>query len=353
MRSKARMTLPIAELSERLARYLSERDGVPTEISDVARIPGGASRETYRLKARQRGAVRGMILRRDPETSLIDTDRATEYAAYVAAFRSGVIPVPEPLVLEQDERHLGRPFSLTAEIPGCETNVQLIPPERRRKVAEQKWSILGRLAALDIDALDLRRHFPTPRPEEAARRELDYWAGVIEKDALQPQPIAEAAVRWLRRNLPPAPAKLALVHGDYRSGNFLFDGEGEIRGILDWEMAHLGDPLEDLGWSFDPLWAWPEKHLAGRLAPRLDAIRIFEAASGLKVDLDVFRWWEVFASLKAVAIWISSAEDFDHGANKEPILGAAGWLTADRQNRILVDRLSPVSKRVYTERLAP
>ena len=290
-----------------------------------------------------------MILRRDPESSLIDTDRATEFAAYAAAFRSGVIPVPEPLVLERSSDALGRPFSLTAEIPGCETNVQLIPREQLRKVAEQKWSILGRLAALDVDALGVRADVPVPRPERAALRELDYWALVIAKDALRPQPIAEAAVRWLRRNLPPAPPKLALVHGDYRSGNFLFDGDGEIRGILDWEMAHVGDPLEDLAWSLDPLWAWPDRHLAGRLAPRADAIRVFETASGLKVDLDVFRWWEVFASLKAAAIWVSSAEDFEHGATKEPILALAGWLTMDRQNRILVDRLSPHSRRQYTE----
>ena len=114
-------------------------------------------------------------------------------------------------------------------------------------------------------------------------------------------------------------------------------------------MAHVGDPLEDLAWSLDPLWAWPDRHLAGRLAPRADAIRVFETASGLKVDLDVFRWWEVFASLKAAAIWVSSAEDFEHGATKEPILALAGWLTMDRQNRILVDRLSPHSRRQYTE----
>jgi aminoglycoside phosphotransferase (APT) family kinase protein len=346
------MTLPIDELAERLGRYLSERDGVPTRVSDVARIPGGASRETYRLKATQGEATRGMILRRDPESSLIDTDRATEYAAYAAAFRSGVIPVPEPLVLEESNAPLGRPFSLTAEIAGCETNVQLLAPALLPKVAEQKWSILGRLAALDVDALGLGAALPRPRPEDAARHELDYWAGVIAKDALHPQPIAEAAIRWLRRNLPPAPPKLALVHGDYRSGNFLFDAAGEIRGVLDWEMAHVGDPLEDLGWSLDPLWAWPDRHLAGRLAPRLEAIRIFERASGLKVDLDVFRGWEVFAALKAAAIWVSSAEDFQRGAAKEPILGAAGWLTLDRQNRILVDRLSPSSRRVYTEALA-
>jgi aminoglycoside phosphotransferase (APT) family kinase protein len=345
------VTLAVEELAERLARYLTARDGAATQVGEVARIPGGASRETYRLRVTQRGATRGMILRRDPESSLIDTDRATEFAAYAAAFRSRVIPVPEPLVLERSDGPLGRPFSLTAEIYGCETNIQLLRPELRAKVSVEKWSILGRLAALDVEALGVRAELVIPAREECARRELEYWAAVIAKDALQPQPIAEAAVRWLRRNLPPAPPKLALVHGDYRSGNFLFDADGEIRGVLDWEMAHVGDPLEDLAWSFDPLWAWPDVHLAGRLAPRLEAIRIFEAASGLSVDLDVFRWWEVFAALKAAAIWVSSAEDFAHGASKEPILAIAGWMTLDRQNRILVDRLSPVSRRVYTERL--
>lgn len=345
------MTLAIPELSERLGHYLSTRDGVATEIVDVARIPGGASRETYRLTAVQGGERRGMILRRDPESSLIDTDRATEFAAYGAAHRSGVIPVPEPLVLEEDSSHLGQPFTLMAEIPGCQTNVQLLTPAQVPRVAEQKWTILGTLAALDVDAIGISHHLPKPRLDECALREVDYWAGVIRQDALHPQPIAEAAVRWLRRNLPPPSTKLALVHGDYRTGNFLFDGNGDIRAILDWEMAHIGDPLEDLAWSLDPLWSWPDVHKAGRLATRREAIAIFERASGLHVDLDVFHWWEVFASLKAVGIWISSTEDFQRGKSKEPILAMAGWLMTDRQNRILVDRLSPASPRRYTEPL--
>ena len=346
------MTLAIPELSERLARYLAARDGIATEIVDVARIPGGASRETYRLTAVRGGERQGMILRRDPESSLIDTDRATEFAAYGAAFRSGVIPVPEPLVLEEDRAHLGQPFTLMAEVPGCQTNVQLLPPALVPKVAEQKWTILGRLAALDVDAIGITHHLPSPQLDECALREVDYWAGVIRQDALHPQPIAEAAVRWLRRNLPPPAPKLALVHGDYRSGNFLFDGDGDIRAILDWEMAHIGHPYEDLAWSLDPLWAWPDPRSAGRLGTRMDAIRHFERASGISVDLEVFRWWEVFASLKAVGIWISSTEDFERGKTKEPILAMAGWLMTDRQNRILVDRLSPLSTQRYSERLA-
>ena len=115
------------------------------------------------------------------------------------------------------------------------------------------------------------------------------------------------------RELPPPGARLALVHGDYRTGNFLYAPDCTIRGVLDWEMAHIGDPLEDLAWSLDPLWAWPERHLAGGLLPRETAIRHWESSSGMRVDRDAFRWWQVFASLKGLAIWISSTEDFMNG----------------------------------------
>ncbi len=76
---------------------------------------------------------------------------------------------------------------------------------------------------------------------------------------------------------------------------------------------------------------------------------MWEEASGLTVDRAAFRWWQVFASYKGLAIWISSTEDFVNGASKEPILAVAGWLMTDRQNRILVDRLSPGSEHAYAE----
>ncbi len=78
---------------------------------------------------------------------------------------------------------------------------------------------------------------------------------------------------------------------------------------------------------------------------------IWQRASNLQVDADTFRWWQVFASLKGLAIWISSTEDFAHGASREPILAVAGWLMTDRHNRILVDRLNPASSHQYSEPL--
>lgn len=343
-------TPQLTAIGEALAGYLSRTWGKPVTCVSIARIPGGASRETYRIRIDVEGTPQGVILRRDPTSSLIDTERAHEFNTYRAVYGTRV-PVPEPLLLEDREpMGLERPFSLTREVPGCEASPALLTSapfvHHRAKIGQQKWTILGRLAALDVDSVDLAF---MQRPAHPARHELEYWAGVIARDQLHPQPIAEAAIRWLRRNLPRPPDKLSLVHGDYRSGNFLYDTAGDIHAVLDWEMAHIGDPLEDLAWSLDPLWCWPEKQLAGNLLPRMDALRIWESASGLAADRDALRWWQVFASLKALAIWISSAEDYVNGATKEPILAYAGWPLIDRQNRILLDRLDPFSGNRYAE----
>ncbi|MFW6094352.1 MAG: phosphotransferase family protein [Pseudomonadota bacterium] len=339
-------------LGERFAAYLSDRWNEPVELAGIEQIPGGASRETYRVRVRHGNGEQGLILRRDPKTSLIDTERSLEYRTYEAVYAKG-IPVPEPLILEEDARPLERPFSVMREIPGCESAPGSLaePPyaDVRERIGRSKWTWLGKLAALDPGELGATT-FMAP-PEHPAARELAYWRDVVRQDAVHPQPVAEAAIRWLERHLPAPGPRQCLVHGDYRTGNFLFDEHGEIHGILDWEMAHLGDPLEDLAWSLDPLWGWPEAGLAGGLLPREEAIRLWEEASGMRVDRQAFRWWQVFASLKGLAIWISSTEDFLRGESKEPILAMAGWVMTDRQNRILVDRLRPSSDHRYAEPL--
>ena len=117
-------------------------------------------------------------------------------------------------------------------------------------------------------------------PETCWSTELDHWERELDKDELHPNPIGRAAVRRLRRH-PPKPAqKLSVVHGDYRSGNFMHDGEGRILAILDWEMAHIGDPLEDLGWAIDPLWSHFDPTRVVGLLPRAEAIAVWEAVVG-------------------------------------------------------------------------
>ncbi|XOV84469.1 MAG: phosphotransferase family protein [bacterium] len=346
------METTVERTGQLIAAYLGKHWHSDCVLKDITQIPGGASRQTYLVHLLRDGLPQSVVVRRDPPSSLIDTERAHEFNTYAAIYANGVMPVPEPIVLEESPGDLQHPFSVSAFVPqGKASPAGLDEPAMqsvKTTLAQNKWALLGALAKLTPHELGVDRFMSTP--EHPAAHELSYWRQVIETDALHPQPIAAAALRWLDQHLPAPSERLCLVHGDFRTGNYLYTESGDITAVLDWEMAHIGDPLEDLAWSLDPLWS-PDLHLAGRLVSRQCAIDIWERASGFHVDRDVFRWWQIFASVKALAIWLSSAHDFTTGTTKEPILAFAGWPMIDRQNRILLDRLSPDSQNQYAEAL--
>ena len=339
------MTPTLDEVGQKVGEYLADKWQKSVTTTQVDQVFGGASRETYILKLDVAGESQGVVVRRDPPTSLIDTERALEYGAYRLIYPTSV-PVPKPLFLEEDESVLGAPFSVMSQIEHSLSDVSQLNESQQQSIGARKWRILGELAAMDPISLGFDEITTVPTPENCAQDQLNYWAEVVHADRIHPQPVAEAAIRWLRNNLPAPAQKLSVVHGDYRSGNFLHR-DGQVTGILDWEMCHVGDPLEDLAWSLDPLWCWANPMLAGNLLPHNEAIKIWESASGLKVDIKDFFWWRVFAALKGLAIWISSSEDFHNGEGKQSILAYAGWVMTGRQSRILLDYLSPVSEQKF------
>lgn len=310
-------------------------------VEGLARISGGASRETYRFRALVDGQTRPLILRRDPPGSLIETDRRIEYEA-IRSFQQAGVPAPVPVALEVEGAELERPFFIMEQVMVGAASSPFQPRaygEHARVIGEQFFGILGRIAGADPASLPVGAVAEAPALDQCWKRELDYWAGVIDVDELHPQPIVRAAIRRLYARPPPPAQKISLVHGDYRSGNFLHDGKGTITAILDWEMAHLGDPLEDFGWATDPLWAHGDPAIVAGMVSKSEAIAIWEAASGLKIDLAVLAWWELFASVKGQAIWTSSAKEYVDGGLKEPILAFSGWITARRHDEILAGRL--------------
>lgn len=334
-------------IAERFARYLAHRmpEASDLEIVRLSRIHGGASRETYRCGIRWKedglDYERGLVLRRDPVGSLIETDRRIEYAA-CATFQDSDVPVPDVLFLEEDTRWLDRPFFVMAEMPGRAIN----PFEpgaygvHAERIGERFWTILGRIAASRFEGTPVSGVLTPPEADACWQTEIDRWERVIDGDELEPQPIVRAAIRWLRRNPPPPAARVTIVHGDYRSGNFLFGDDGTVHAILDWEMCHLGDPLEDLGWALDPLWAGSDPQRPGQLIDRERALALWQAASGLELDRDALRWWEIFAHVKGLAIWISGSREYATGSNKDPVLLISGWLCTARHNEILAERMS-------------
>ena len=335
------------DLSEKLAAYLAQKLGVTDlEVSHLARIPGGASRQTYRFRARYsdggKAHDRALILRRDPEASLIETERTTEFRAY-QAFHGLGLPVPEPIALELDGGPLERPFFIMEEIENCSVASILTPEpygEHRETIGTQFWDILGQIAGADPNAIGLGDLEGARDVTACWRHELGRWEKVIREDALEPQPIALATIRWLRRNPPPPAKKLCVVHGDYRTGNFLYDSGGTIRAILDWEMAHLGDPLEDIGWAANPLWSHGDPARPAGGIPRDAGFAAWEKASGMTIDRDALTWWEIFASLKGLAIWISAAKEYAEGRNIEGVNAFSGWYCLAFHNKVLADRLA-------------
>jgi aminoglycoside phosphotransferase (APT) family kinase protein len=338
----------MSALSEdRIAAYVAGRlPGARDVVVDsLARISGGASRETYRLRLRYRDAggaavERPLILRRDPPASLIDTERHIEFAAF-RAFHGTAVPVPEMLWLEEDPGPLDHPFFIAEELTGFESSPTALLAEpylaNRVKLGRRKWAILGEISRQDPQALGLTEVMAPVAPEACWRRELDYWEGVLDEDEVTPQPIIRAAIRWLRANPPPPAQKISVVHGDFRTGNFLYDADGEIHGVLDWEMAHLGDPLEDLGWGLGRIWCWGQNDLRGGLLPREEAIAVWERASGLTADPAALRWWELFNCVKGQGIWVSGAKAWSDGETRDPILVISAWRMFNSQDRAALE----------------
>ncbi|MFN3592798.1 MAG: phosphotransferase, partial [Thermaurantiacus sp.] len=153
---------------------------------------------------------------------------------------------------------------------------------------------------------------------------LAWWRDTIEAHATRPEPVALAALRWLEAHVPPPSGPPALIHGDFRSGNFLVGPDNRLLAILDWEMAHIGDPMEDLAWSADPLWSHGDGGRVAATVPLRQAIDLWERASGRHFAHEHWGWWRLFAGLQGLAIWISSANEVITHRTVDPVLLFAG-----------------------------
>lgn len=321
-------------MQTQIAAYLKNHlPGSPdVTVSNLHRIPGGASRETWSFDAEWSdnglSSREGFIIRRDPDASVLVTERDLEFNVMNAAHRHGV-PVPKMRWLEPSGEWLQRPFFVMERIDGCEaspTKVLMDPrfTQAREKVAADFVSVLARIHAIDSADESLAFFGSPPRPDECWLREIQHWEQVVARDTLEPQPVLSAAFRWLRHNPPPPAQRIVLVHADYRTGNFLCTPEGEIKGILDWEMAHLGDPLEDVAWSCIRPWRWLGNELVGGLMERDAYFQQYSRAAAVEVDEKSIRFWEVLGNVKLAAIFITGARGFCDGRTRAAMMAFLG-----------------------------
>ncbi|MBP6580780.1 MAG: phosphotransferase family protein [Sphingorhabdus sp.] len=327
----------MSSLEAQIAVYLAHRMPGARDIvvDELGRIYGGSSQETFRFRAQwsegNEVIDRRLILRRDATAGLVVAERDLEYTVYRALAGQG-LPIPGVYFLELNPIWLDRPFFIMDMCPGKPGSpfASTDPYDGHgTAIGEQYWSILGKLAAIDHKAVGLKSLRNSSATSGFWALELNRWEAILDEQEALIEPAVRGAMRWLRRNPPPEPDKPAIIHGDYRSGNFLFTEDGTISAILDWEMCHIGDPLEDVAWGLDPFWPITRHY------PLDDGLARWEAASGTAVDRTALEWWQMFTAVKACVIWTTAAKGFASGKNREMTMALSG-IRANHFHRDLI-----------------
>jgi aminoglycoside phosphotransferase (APT) family kinase protein len=310
-------------LREQIENYLRHKmpEAKGISVSGLFRIPGGASRETWSFDARWREkgkeVSQGFIMRRDPDASVLETERDIEFRVMDALWGTAV-PVPKMHWLETDPQWLNRPFVVMERVDGCETNPQTLAVDpnyakARSRLARRFAEVLAAIHHVDWRGLGLDFLGVPESPAHCGPMEIAKWERILDQEAIEPRPVLRVAFAWLRKHLPPPAQKIVLVHADFRAGNFLYTEDGEMKAFLDWEMVHLGDPMEDVAWACMRVWRWAGNELIGGFVEREEFYRLYEELSGFKIDRQAINFWEVLGDIKLALIFLTGARSFCEG----------------------------------------
>jgi aminoglycoside phosphotransferase (APT) family kinase protein len=338
-------------LRARLETYLRRvwPEPAPVRVASLEQRTEGFSQETFFFEVEcGAGPRRAFVAKREPPAGLLEPYDLEPEFRVLHALGDDPLPSPPAPWFESDPAALERPFYVMERLPG---EVPLPAPQadgsppfpeaERRSLAPQVVESLARLHALDWRARGFD-FLGVPEPGAVAARELARWEERIRKSRLPVPPVLAEALGWLR-TAPPAAAEIALLHGDFRLGNWLVEGRGgeaTLTGILDWEMVHLGDPVEDLAWCTAPLWRGGTPW-ASALAPLDELVSLYERSAGRAVDRAALHWYHVLSVVKMSAIELTGIRAFLDGRTADlrmavfdhqlPFLGALvailrGWL---------------------------
>jgi aminoglycoside phosphotransferase (APT) family kinase protein len=297
-------------VKEELADWLTDEVGERVEIGQLRRTSAGFSRENWVFDAAWGGETHALIARRDPVGSVLETDRAVETAVLRGLVGSGV-PAPTLRWADLDGERLGRPARIMDLARGTCDGFVLNgdrPLEDRVALAHRIYDHLAGIHLVAWRDLGFGQALEDPGPK-AALRAVDHWESELRRVQLDPEPELTFVLAWLRANAPTNDVTV-LVHGDFKPGNLLLEGD-EVSAVLDWETAHLGDPHEDLGWVTNPL-RQGEHRIAGAWEPQ-DLLDRWSARTGMTVEPATVHWWQVLANLKLSVIVLTGSRAFVEG----------------------------------------
>ena len=330
------------ELADRLQDLLRTELADPDlEVSGLRRLTGGASRETWAFEA---GGDR-FILQRERTGSPRTGAMATEASMLRAAADAGV-PVPSLVSASGgpgDRGDLGAGYLVSRFVDG-ETIARKILRDDEFATARD------RLAADCGRALAAIHQVPTDAVPGLERTDQVAQYRTVLDDFGDPHPTFEHAFRWLEANRPPSSGD-ALVHGDFRLGNLMVGPDG-LEAVIDWELAHIGDPMEDLGWLCTRAWRFGSDRPVAGVGPYDQLFDAYEEASGRPVDRDVVLWWEVLGTLKWGIMCIMQARAHLEGLSRSMELAAIGRRVCENEHDLLL-LLEPDALAAAVARPAP
>jgi len=321
-----------------LAAFIAHETGADVEISGLKRYTVGFSWITYGFEAAWHdthdthdthdahdahdasdasGPRReSLIIRLGPPKGLFAPYRAFPQFAALAAFSGSPAPVPRAYWYSEDHEWFGAPFFICekvageAPLPWVAEGSEAFPAPTRDALAEQFVAALAAIHRFEWRGSALEKLGPAVDERSAALEQISFWGAALERWAFRPAPMLAWALSWLRDNQPIA-SRVSVVHGDYRTGNFLTIGD-RITAILDWELVHLGDPIEDLGWIC-------LRSFRGRspyMCHLIERDRLYERygeLAGIAVDPAAMRFYEALGTFKLAVIHVGAARCFEDG----------------------------------------
>jgi aminoglycoside phosphotransferase (APT) family kinase protein len=301
-------------LADRLPGLLAPVLGAGLSVGRVESLSGGASRLTLGVQVRDGEGGQHELVLRASDRADVNACMELEAASLRAAAAAGM-PVPAVLCASDDTGALGCGYLVSARVAGEAIPRRILRSaagEGRQRLLAQCGAALAALHAAD----------PGGVPGLPADDPLTLWRDWM--DALgQPSAVFEIALRWLLRHRPPA-GGTAIVHGDFRLGNLIVDESG-LAAVLDWELVHRGDPLEDLGWFCVRAWRFGEDaRPAAGLGSIEEFLASYERAGGAQVDRDALRWWLVLGTLRWGVICQRQAHRHLSGQTRSVELAAVG-----------------------------
>ena len=291
------------EIAAQLPKAVARHIGAPGTVHNFNQLTGGANKNTYSFEADIGGERLSLILQipgkpkedePNPLEGVMPRVTAEQDALLMIAAREAGVPAPKVRAILDASDGLD-PGYITEFVGGETLATKILREDQYAKARTLMTAQCGKILA-DIHAIDLKK-VPFLGPQDAAQM-VDGYRKLIELSDFH-LPALEFGLRWAAENAPKS-ARHTVVHGDFRHGNFIVGPEG-IRILLDWEVAHRGDPMEDLAWVCVKTWRFGGRKPVGGFGAREELFEDYEKASGFSVDPKHVRWWEAWGGVKWAA----------------------------------------------------